>query len=370
MAVTEVSKVRFRLTYAVTREELHTFARMKHFGIIALVWMLSLSACETDFNVTTDWEDITVVYGLLDASDTAQYIKVNKAFLDPNTNALQIAQIPDSIFYDELTVELQEMNGSSVVKTIQLEKVDGNLEGYVKDTGVFAQSPNFLYKTKEVLNQERDYKLVITQPDNGKQIFSSTPIVNDFQILRPTTNIKLNLLPGFEYNVNWISAEDGKIYALTVRLHYTEFKFDDPNFSEAKSLDWVIFTSERSASTSGGSTMDFDMTGDNFYTFLSNTIATDPNIYRQMGLTDFMFSVGGETMDTYNQVTIAQQGLTSGQVLPTYTNIDNGLGLFSSRFHKTVAGVPFDNRTLDSIACYSATRDLNFLESDGTFCQQ
>lgn len=49
---------------------------------------------------------------------------------------------------------LEEYQNSALVKTIQLTKVDGNLEGYVKDTGIFAQAPNILYKTKETLNQK------------------------------------------------------------------------------------------------------------------------------------------------------------------------------------------------------------------------
>ena len=41
------------------------------------------SACETDFDVNAEWEETTVVYGLLDASDqnTLQKIKISKAFL-------------------------------------------------------------------------------------------------------------------------------------------------------------------------------------------------------------------------------------------------------------------------------------------------
>ena len=40
------------------------------------------SACETDFNVNADWEETTVVFGLLDASDENQLqkIKISKYF--------------------------------------------------------------------------------------------------------------------------------------------------------------------------------------------------------------------------------------------------------------------------------------------------
>ncbi|MCS6917762.1 MAG: hypothetical protein RMK52_04730 [Chitinophagales bacterium] len=333
---------------------------------IALLFLFS--ACSTDFAVTTDWKDVTVVYGLLDAGDTAQYIKINKAFLDPQTNALQLAQNPDSLYYPYLDVVLEEISNGQTVKTVPLNRVDGNLEGYVKDSGIFASSPNYLYKTTEKLNAASSYRLVITQPDNGKQTTSTSPVVDDFSVIRPTPQLKLNLLPGFKYNISWVSARDGKVYALTFRFYYTEFRFSDPSFVEQKFADWVLFTSERAPNTSGGVNMDFDLDADLFYSWLRSALPENPDIYRQVGKADFLFSVGGEVLDTYKQVFLAQQGLTSGQSLPTYTNIENGLGLFSTRYHKTVAGISFENRTIDSIACLPQTRQLNFLRSNGTLC--
>jgi hypothetical protein len=343
---------------------------MRKWSIAVFIQLLLLSSCSTDFNVITSWKDITVVYGLLEASDTAQYIKIGKAFLDPNTSALAIAQIPDSLYYNDLSVELQEYANGNLVNTIQLDKIDGNTEGLVKDTGIFANSPNILYKTTQTLNQDSRYNLVITKPDNGSQTNASTSIINDFQIQRPTPSIKVNLLPGIlsKSFISWISAKDGKIYALTIRVYYREYNKVDPSQVQQKSVDWTLFTAKSSNDTLGGETMTEDLSGDNFYAFLNSAIPDDQNVFRTMGKLDFMFSVGGETLDIYNQVTLAQQGLTSGQVLPTYTNINNGLGLLSSRFHKTVSQVPFDPRTIDSIACYSITAHLNFLNSDSSYC--
>ncbi len=324
--------------------------------------------CSTDFSVTTDWQDMTIVYGLLDASDTAHYVKVNKAYLDPTTSALELAQIPDSLFYEQLDVVLQQKANGQVIQTIPLTRVDGNLEGYQKDSGIFAAAPNWLYKTKEPLDPASDYILRITQPDNGKQVTAETPIVNDFAIIRPTASQKINLLPGLKYNVSWTSARDGKIYALTMNLNYREYRFSNPSFQENKSAQWVLFTSERSTNTAGGQNMDYDLLGDHFYNWLRASIDENPDAYRIITSADFYFAVGAETLDLYNQVFLAQQGLTSNQVLTTFTNVENGLGIFSSRYRKVVRGVAFENRTLDSIACMSLTKPLNFLRSNGTLC--
>src|SRR6185436_14280650 len=99
-----------------------------------------------------------------------------------NTSALTIAQIPDSLYYNDLSVELQEYANGNLVNTTQLDKVDGNLEGLVKDTGIFANSPNILYKTMQPLNPNSYYNLVITKPDNGTQTTASTAIIDTFRI--------------------------------------------------------------------------------------------------------------------------------------------------------------------------------------------
>lgn len=193
---------------------------MKRFVLIATLLSTFLYSCETDFDVTSDWEDIAIVYGLLDPTDTAQYIKINKAFLDKSVSALVIAQNPDSLYYKNIVVQLQQFQNSVLKKTIDLVKVDGNLEGYVKDTGIFAASPNFLYKTTELLDQNSSYSLLITESDNGKVISSETEIINDFQVLRPTSTQKVNFSPGDNYNGQYVSAKDAKIYGLVIRFFF------------------------------------------------------------------------------------------------------------------------------------------------------
>lgn len=341
---------------------------MKRFILAATLISTLLYSCETEFDVTSDWEDIAIVYGLLDPTDTAQYIKINKAFLDKSVSALVIAQNPDSLYYEDITVQLQQFQNNVLKKTIDLERVDGNLEGYVKDTGIFADSPNYLYKTKEKLDQNSSYTLLITESDNGKVISSETEIINDFSVLRPTSTQKVNFSPGDNYNGQFVSAKDAKIYGLIIRFFYREVNAQDPALFVDKYLDWEIFTTKRSNTTAGGQTIDYDIPGDGFYAFVNSQLTEDVSIYRQAQKFDFMFSAGGETLDTYNQVAIAQQGLTSGNIQPEYTNIVNGLGLFSTRFYKNVANVPIADNTIDTLACSPETRHLRFENTEGDFC--
>ena len=69
-------------------------------GVLVVV----LGACETDIDVNADWKDITTVYSILDPAEKTQYVRINKAFLGEG-NALEYAQIADSINYDTSYIE-------------------------------------------------------------------------------------------------------------------------------------------------------------------------------------------------------------------------------------------------------------------------
>src|SRR5690606_16691935 len=98
---------------------------------------LSLVSCSDDLELITDWKEIPVVWGFLEIGDTAQYIRVEKAFLDGQTSALVIAKNPDSLYFKDIDVRL--VNESSG-QTYTLQKVDGNLEGYPREPGIFADA--------------------------------------------------------------------------------------------------------------------------------------------------------------------------------------------------------------------------------------
>ena len=107
------------------------------------VLILAFSSCKTDVDLIAPYEEIMVVYGVLNPADSVQYIRINKAFLGEG-NAYQFAQVPDSFQYgDILDVKLERYKNNNMIGTINLER----FEGSALDTGIFASSPNYLYRT-------------------------------------------------------------------------------------------------------------------------------------------------------------------------------------------------------------------------------
>src|SRR5678815_3303460 len=99
--------------------------RLRRFALqcLALLSFSSIlfSGCSTDLDPNADYKEVMVIYSILNQTDTVHYAKVNKAFLNTNSNALTIAATsPDSITYaaDVLDVKLERLrvtNGDTVV---------------------------------------------------------------------------------------------------------------------------------------------------------------------------------------------------------------------------------------------------------------
>ncbi|TNF29872.1 MAG: hypothetical protein EP314_02195, partial [Bacteroidetes bacterium] len=84
-------------------------------GLVALATVFS--SCESDFNLTGDYQERALIYGLLDPNDNpnvggnGHVFRIQKAFLGEES-AFLMAATPDSSYfrYEDLKVELVEYN--------------------------------------------------------------------------------------------------------------------------------------------------------------------------------------------------------------------------------------------------------------------
>ena len=99
---------------------------MKKIYLILSVFAVVFTSCDTDFDVNADWEEVTVVYGLLDAGigEETQQIKISKAFLG-KMDALQMAQYADSINFDkdELAVKLIRVKNNGITDNSKVARI-------------------------------------------------------------------------------------------------------------------------------------------------------------------------------------------------------------------------------------------------------
>ena len=310
---------------------------MKKIYLLVSVFTIIFTSCDTDFDVNAEWEEVTVVYGLLDAGDEmkTQQIKISKAFLG-KMDALQMAQFADSINFDqgELAVKVIRVKNNGIRDTIALDEVPT-----LRNDGVFNDSIIvYTFENNNFLNSNSEYELLIKNNITGNEVSSATNIISGF-------NFDMGAGFPFGFIETWIpgnpsatkfsstvvtwgnSTDNGVQYQIELIFNYNENDI-------AKNL---IYTS-----TVLEETNIFEFEGEKIFNFLKNELVKDPLIERKFLSIDLIMTVGSEDLKTYRIINEEITGIV--QERPQFTNINNGIGLFSSRFTKTRKGFHIANQ--------------------------
>jgi len=333
--------------------------------------LLMLSACSNDFDVAAPWKDIPVVYGIISPLDTAAYIRVEKAFLDPNTSAFTIAQIPDSLYYDvnDINVFLERSDNG---QRVELQRVDGNIEGYVRDTGIFAAAPNWLYKYKSPAGQPfllglETYKVVVERGDQLPAVTGETTLPGPFIIRAPAPGtsgkITINFIPMSDPSVEWRTDAAGVLFEIKLAVRIRETGADGSLLGR-DTLLWTAVQSIRRSNNSTGQPNVFpgevNLSSTAFYQFLANNIAPASSRFRYFEGCDIILTGGGAEIAELQETLSANSGISGAEALPVYTNMSEGFGIFTGRNTTVLPNVIIGPTTVDAMNEDPLTKPLNF----------
>ncbi len=322
------------------------------------------SACSNDFEVAAPWKELPIAYGILSPKDSAQYVRIEKAFLDPNKNALEIAQIADSLYYPENAIAVWLERPASNTR-VQMFRVDGNLEGYVRDQGIFADQPNWLYKVKNnTLIPGELYRLVIERADGGVDITAETTVPKDFVITTPVPNDivrKVSFSFSQTTKVEWRSDEFGVYFNVYYILPFREERPDGTTLLRDTLIWQAANNVERSDVDLGGGLYrgKIEASGSQFFRFLAEKLQPTTNFrYFEKGF--IKVEGGGKEIREYNITASANSGLTGAEVYPTYTNMSEGFGIFTAKNVTTMNNIQITPQTIDSLKINPLTQGLKF----------
>jgi hypothetical protein len=343
-------------------------------------------SCNEDFDINGEWQDITVVYGLINQTDSIQYIKINKAFLG-NGNANEMAKEADSIQYSqELDVKLIEYklinnsynpmitsSWSATGKVIELErtneikKSDTTFSG---KTGTFGTQLNYLYKTTTSLTDGRKYKLQVIVPGKKDTITSEAKIIYNLTVNQPKTDVGtfksyIDLSDSLKpYPTVWQLATYGKIYQFMLRFNYMEILNGDTTYHSFETYyPTLVALNMRLPSTQTPSTMSQKIGGPEFFQKVKSMIPVKANVRRKALTLDFYYFVAGANYYTYKNVTSSQTGY--GQESSSYSNLVNAIGFFDARYSYSILGKEIKGTTHDELANGNYTKNLNFANGFG-----
>lgn len=308
-----------------------------------------LFSCSSDVDIIGPYDSTTVVYGLLNAGDDIHYVKINKTFLGEE-DALIMAQHQDSSEYSNIDARIEKwVNG-----------IQQDYHRTLRDTIVEDKEPGIFYYPEQTiyyfidddLEPEAEYRIVIEIEGKEEVVSGSTLIIQPTMSVPPTlsgglsastANQGLSFVRTYDpgnveyidsYNISLTTIPVGKRYSARFATNYTEVRLNGDSIQ--KQVNWTLDT-RTSSGTDGGESLDITTSGENFYINLQSNISPNSDVDRRIfrGV-DFTIFIGGEELYTYSLVNEPVTGIVEER--PDYTNITNGIGVFSSRSIVTIEG--------------------------------
>jgi hypothetical protein len=374
---------------------------MKYSAIVLLTLVFSslFTSCKNDLEVLAPGKESVSVYGIINPNESVQNIRINKVYLTDG-DAVAAGQDANTINYGpgELRVTLQRFMKGSTTPTVTTMYNNIRKEIVLTETVVTTESGAFntnqrLWQTTDKLYNTGEYKLTITNLatnmvytaqttiiDSVKPFGSQQPMPFLYIASQPATypmhgNYPANPVstdkpkyvnydvPTATYFVKFRTIANARLYGVVMRFHYI-----DSLISGGVSNDFVDykFTTTKSTDLTGGALMeDFSFKGEDFYRNLGAEMAkkSSANVRnRRSHYLEYIVTAGAESLNEF--LMINSPSTTIAQDKPFYSNINGGVGIFSSR---SVSVVTKDmwNDFIDKIACHPSTYPYFFCKSSG-----
>lgn len=315
------------------------------FSIIVILF-----SCNEQIELSGDFKETAIVYGLLDHSDSMHYVKITRAFIGPG-NAVDIAQIEDSSYFNSVYATIEELEGGTVTRTWVLS--DTIIEN--KDTnGVFFAPTQKVYYFKTLpttistsgafgtvqtspnpqlssLNPNAQYRLNADINDGLFRVSATTDLVNGLTTNATSQNFTFKFAsnPG-EYKAQSVTISNtGNAHVVNAKIgiNIAEYIGED---AVSQTIDWTIGEND----VMPNSSITFSAQGETFYNRVIDNVTNDPLIDERNFL-GFEVVMTGGSEDLYNYITVNQPSSSLAQTKPTYTNLEvtndyRVIGIFSS----------------------------------------
>ena len=317
----------------------------KIIGSLMLLTVL-ISSCNEKINLVGDFQETAVIYGLLDQADTLHYIKITRAFIGPG-DAMQIAQIADSSYFDQVDATITEELNGNLTRTWQLKDTliqDKNTNGvfygpiqkvyYFKtlatgqdEVQVISPNPN-----ETSLHKDAIYKLKVILNNGEFEVNGETELASGLTTTASSQNFtfKFSDNPGEYVSTSVAASSTGNCFVVNTKLEI-EYNEYIGNNKTLKSFDWNL----GEVDVVPNSSRTFVALGETFYNLMKTNVVVDPQITRRTFQGIRITLVGGAE-ELYNYMVVNKPSSTLAQTKPTYTNLSvtNGkrvIGIFSSR---------------------------------------
>jgi hypothetical protein len=298
--------------------------------------------CKNDIEINAPWRETPVVFGLLDANTNTQYIRIQKTYqnsIDQNTQ--QGAQYPDSLYFDTLVVKVTSTFGETFIF---------NKEPATKESGFFTNSNSVIYRSNFTPRTDRNYSLEIFSPRTGNTYRGVTNIMGRADVAQTTGSfpfsIRLRTDSAMFFNMQFKPGANTFIYDVYVRLKYTEF---NPNGdSVQKVIDYPVQLDIVARDLSNTNYTRRVVSAPTMLRYFRDELSNDVSVTRKFRGIDFLFAGGSQELKLFIDISRTQNSFVQNK--PEFSNIENGLGIFSSRSLSVASNIPLsDQASVDAI---------------------
>ena len=329
---------------------------MKKAGVILIACILLLTfSCEKDLDVAA-YKEITVVYALINIKDTAQYLRINRGF-STTGDPYNYTQENDSVNYppDAFEVFLEQyQHGELVGDPVQYQPIDRQ-----KEPGLFSDASTCVYKTNVLIQKDAEYKLRVIDRETGREIWGMATVLGGVTLQESfywerafyRVNYVAEKIPEYE---GTLDPYDHQHYIM--RFLYWEYK-DGETFY--KYVDWVPTMDPLKGINDDDTSYQLF---DDYYEYLSKEIPVDPDVKRRARGVDYMLALPGKELQNFIQV---YEQPTNPHFFPDYTNMNDGYGIFGSKYSYTYFGLKLKKRTVDTISWGTHLYHHRFADSNG-----
>lgn len=346
----------------ICRSELND---MRNTAIIIFAFLTFIS-CETDLDVNAEYRETPIMFALIDQADTINYVRLQKAFANENSNALEIAKNFDSLYYDttKVTFELMEVkkggtnadNDTAYIRLVpeyNTNKVPGDFAApgqYVyrlnydfRDKRASDYTYTFLFTNKEtqlVASAQTDiiecgFVRFPFRYECGDRGFVGELVRNLDEDIDPATMLPRSF---FEFE----GAENAAFFSAEAIIEYTEDYIVDDRDRDTfnivtdlgkQALQLITLDlNEVTHPRRYGESETFPIGKTAVGSYLASSIPLDENdIVESRGLLSIQFRFYYYNTSYENYLEVNGNFNPLSQTKPLYTNVQNGLGLVAAR---------------------------------------
>ena len=314
---------------------------------------LFISSCTTDFELNAEYDEIPIIFGILDQSVDTQFIKINKSFIGDGDNT-SYAAINDSSLYTNVVARVEEYIGGTINRTFPLEEMwVSNL-----DEGIFYTDVQKVYffvgtniapsgQDPVYLNEDALYKIIVDVSEEAQPIEAETNLILGSELTWDIITANGAIINGVIFADASTAEENDYLtsspkctpggnadkYEFKLRLHFTEVTF--AGVSTEKYVEWNL----GEVIVINGN-LKKEISGEAFYSAINNKLSNyiyEADVEKRVIGKDnieLIVTAANENLSLFIGINEPSTGVVTEQ--PVFTNIEGGVGIFASRFSRNL----------------------------------